>query len=238
MEQLFNSSEVFVSGVYRLRPKLPGRENGVVPWHQDQCFFAPISDAKPSPTDWSEMPPVITAWVPLMDATVETGAMQVLAPKQQTLHKHYGANVTAPGTTIHPDHFPEGARIVDVPTMIGDALIFSAYVPHRSTENTAGVVRWAADLRYNVPEAGNYYPGEGGFLGRSSRDPAAAVTDWREYVSLRNSHEVDMEQQQQNQAMGQRQWKGFADESFAQPTVKHELEGDLEFRGRQEAARL
>ena len=32
MEQLFRSSEVFVSGVYRLRPKLPGRENGVVPW--------------------------------------------------------------------------------------------------------------------------------------------------------------------------------------------------------------
>ena len=180
MEQLFDSSEVFVSGVYRLRCKLPGRDNGVVPWHQDQCFFAPISDAKPSPTDWSDMPPVITTWVPLMDATVETGAMQVLAPAQRGLHKHYNANVTAPGTTIHPDHFPEGARVVDVPAMIGDALIFSAYAPHRSTENTAGVVRWAADLRYNVPEAGNYYPGEGGFLGRSSREPA--VTDWRKHT--------------------------------------------------------
>ena len=38
MSQLLASTEVFVSGVYRLRPKLPGRDNGVVPWHQDQCL--------------------------------------------------------------------------------------------------------------------------------------------------------------------------------------------------------
>ena len=41
-------------------------------------------------------------------------------------------------------------------------------------------MRWAADLRYNVPEAGNYYPGEGGFLARSSKEQA--VTDWREFL--------------------------------------------------------
>eukprot|EP01051_Picozoa_sp_SAG22_P026510 SAG22_NODE_8400_length_659_cov_1.001786_1_plen_50_part_10 len=50
MTEIMGSTEVFVSGVYRLRPKLPGRENGVVPWHQDQCFFAPCSDAQPSAT--------------------------------------------------------------------------------------------------------------------------------------------------------------------------------------------
>lgn len=62
-----------------------------------------------------------------------------------------------------------------------------------------------------------------------------------EYVSLRNSHEVDREQLELNQALGQRQWKRAAEESFGTPTVKHELEGELEFRGRQaaqEAARL
>ena len=89
MAQLFEADEVFASGVYRLRPKLPeevehfgsaaawhgmeegGREppTGVVPWHQDQCFFSPRSDAPPG----SALPPVITAWAPLMDATAETG---------------------------------------------------------------------------------------------------------------------------------------------------------------------
>ena len=39
--------------------------------------FAPCSDALPSPTDWADRPPVITAWVPLMDATMEAGGMQV-----------------------------------------------------------------------------------------------------------------------------------------------------------------
>ena len=32
MQQVMHSTEVFVSGVYRLRPKLPDKDNGVVPW--------------------------------------------------------------------------------------------------------------------------------------------------------------------------------------------------------------
>ena len=183
------------------------------------------------------MPPVVTAWVPLMDASVETGAMQVLAPARPVIYKHYGANVSAPGTTIHPDHFPTGVRVVDVPTMIGDVLLFSAYAPHRSTENTAGVMRWAADLRYNVPEAGNFYPHEGGFLGRSADPTTVAVADWQEYVRLRNSHEVDQAALERNQVLRElsgRQWKPAAEETFARPTERHELEGQLEFEGRVE----
>jgi hypothetical protein len=41
MEQLMHSTEIFLSGVYRLRPKLPARDNGVVPWHQDQVRKTP-----------------------------------------------------------------------------------------------------------------------------------------------------------------------------------------------------
>lgn len=46
---------------------------------------------------------------------------------------------------------------------------------HRSTANTSGLIRWAADVRYNGPEAGNYYPYETGFLG--------LFVDWR-FVSF------------------------------------------------------
>ena len=38
-----------------------------------------------------------------VDATMDTGGMQVLGPAPDKLHHHYSANVTAPGVTIHPD---------------------------------------------------------------------------------------------------------------------------------------
>ena len=149
MAQLFGEPEVFASGVYRLRPKLPeeyerygkptvwhGREEdgsdpatGVVPWHQDQCFFSPRSDTLPE----SELPPVITAWTPLMNAVEEAGCMEVISPAQPTLHRHYLSNVPAfAGSaphTIHPDHFPDDATASVVPTMLGDVLLFTACKP-------------------------------------------------------------------------------------------------------------
>ena len=119
-----------------------------------------------------------------MNATMDAGGMQMIKPAQATLHRHYQANVTAPSTTLHPDCFPVNAAVVDAPAMLGDVLLFSAYTPHRSIENSAGVMRWAADIRYNVPDAGDYYPHEGGFLGCSSHPDADVVSDWREYVSM------------------------------------------------------
>lgn len=237
MEQLFRSPELFASGVYRLRPKLPGKDEGIVPWHQDQCFFLPCSDARPSPTDWSELPPVVTAWVPLMDATPETGCMQMLAPAQAKLHRHYLANVRAfaagsSPTTIHPDHFPQEARAVTVPAMLGDVLVFSAYTPHRSTANTSGVMRWAADLRYNVPAAGDYYPFEGGFLARSAREPGAVVADYREYARRRRAHRPPERRVVGGRYAALRPWKPAKDETFARPTERQQFEGSLEFEGR------
>lgn len=34
MEQLVGP-EIIAAGIYRLRPKLPGRPEGIVPWHQE-----------------------------------------------------------------------------------------------------------------------------------------------------------------------------------------------------------
>ena len=68
-----------------------------------------------------------------MDATMDTGGMQVLGPAQDKLHHHYSANVTAPGVTIHPDHFPDDATASVVPTMLGDVLLFTACKPALSS---------------------------------------------------------------------------------------------------------
>ena len=65
-----------------------------------------------------------------MDATVETGCMEVISPAQPTLHRHYLSNVPAfvgsAPHTIHPDHFPDDAEASVVPTMLGDVLLFTA----------------------------------------------------------------------------------------------------------------
>jgi ectoine hydroxylase-related dioxygenase (phytanoyl-CoA dioxygenase family) len=53
--------------------------------------------------------------------------------------------------TIHPDHFPADAGVQIVPAMLGSVLLFSSYTPHRSMENRAGIMRWAADLRLATP---------------------------------------------------------------------------------------
>ena len=59
-----------------------------------------------------------------MNATEETGCMQVISPAQSVLHHHYLANVPAfAGSaphTIHPDHFPDDGRQVTVPCKRGD----------------------------------------------------------------------------------------------------------------------
>ena len=158
MEQLVGP-EIVASSIYRLRPKLPFWEQGIVPVHQDAGYFDSCADAST----------VITAWVPLMEATHEAWCMEVL-PRvhNQGTMRHYNANVAGPGLAVHPDALPpaldtrmedDGRGTVPVPCGIGDALIMYHMTPHGSSENTSGLIRWAADLRYNAPEAGDYGPG-------------------------------------------------------------------------------
>lgn len=134
--------------------------------------------------------------------------MQILPrAHQRGVLRHYGANVRAPGLTVHPDHIPDDTpRPVTVPCSVGDALLFGHMTPHRSShynlsaactsnllfarytsiesqsalsaqcrseENNSGFIRWAADLRYTPPEAGDWGPGEGGFLARSAKGATA-----------------------------------------------------------------
>ena len=177
MEQLIGP-EVIASSIYRLRPKLPFEKNGEVPWHQDSGYFDTCADEHLVPT----------CWVPLMDATIEAGCMEVLPRShKQGVLRHYWANLTAPSLTVHPDHLPDQDP-VPVPADIGDAVLMTNLTPHSSIPNNSGLIRWAADLRYNTPEAGDYGPFEAEFLARSTATPGAVMTDWREFDHLRKNH--------------------------------------------------
>ncbi|MCC7192714.1 MAG: phytanoyl-CoA dioxygenase family protein [Phycisphaeraceae bacterium] len=177
VEQLVGP-EIEASSVYRIRPKLPFRPEGVVPWHQDQGYFHSIADDKL----------VVTCWLPLMNATVETGCMEVIPRShRQGVVRHYWANNPAPPLTIHPDHLP-WTTPVPVPADIGDVVLMTNLTMHRSTENTSGLIRWATDLRYESTDVGDFYPYEAAFIARSRKHPEQVLTDPFKFNELRTKH--------------------------------------------------
>lgn len=239
VSSLLGSTEIVANGNQRLRPKLPAKEDiFVIPWHQDQCFLHPDSD----PTD--ELPPVITAWVPFVDAGPDSGCLEMLRlPEDQGLLHHYIANISHPtnrevessaqSTSIHPDHLPHGCAPVAVPAAAGDVILLSSLTPHRSTANTSGAVRWAADIRYQVPEAGNCFPQEASFLAASEQRPDDVVTDWQEYVKGRNQHVVEKIRSGSSIERGtERNWRPARGEVFKDAAARHPLEGEMEYVGR------
>jgi phytanoyl-CoA hydroxylase len=196
MEQLIGA-EIIASSIYRIRPKLSDSPEGIVPWHQDSGYFHTCADEHLVPT----------CWVPLMNATIEAGCMEVLPRShKQGVFRHYTANLLAPPLSVHPDHLPD-IDPVPVPADIGDVVLMTNMTPHRSTDNTSGLIRWATDLRYNAPEAGDYGPGEAGFLARSARTPDRVLTDCREFNHLRKEHVP--------QSKVDRSWLKYDEETFA-----------------------
>ena len=201
MEQLVGP-EIITSSIYRLRPKMPDCPAGVVPWHQDSGYFHTCADEHLVPT----------CWIPLMNATVATGCMEVLPRShKQEVFRHYWANLQAPSLTVHPDHLPEVEPVL-VPANIGDAVLMTNLTPHRSIDNSSGIIRWAADLRYNAPEAGDYGPQEAEFLARSRATPEDVLTDWKEFDRLRKEHVP--------QTKVDRIWLQYHEETFLNPSKR------------------
>src|SRR5687768_512843 len=129
--------EIIASSVYRLRPKVPGWPDGVVPWHQDSGYFEPYCD--------KEL--VLTVWIPLVDATPERGCLQVL-PRAHTTDVFRHRRIPGGGyLEIPEDELPAGS-VVTVPVPVGGALLLTNKTPHRSTDNVTNVIRWSADVRY------------------------------------------------------------------------------------------
>ncbi len=58
--------EIFSNPVYNTRPKVPKVAAGAVPWHQDRSYW-PGANANP----------VITVWIPLVDANEVNGCLQI-----------------------------------------------------------------------------------------------------------------------------------------------------------------
>ncbi|MEZ5413985.1 MAG: phytanoyl-CoA dioxygenase family protein [Opitutaceae bacterium] len=202
---LLGMEEIVASSVYRIRPKLPSIGRGVVPWHQDSGYFAEHCDNSL----------IITCWVPLVDATVENGCMQILPRTHQgkVVPHHTGGN--AGFLVIKDENLPDDPRrAITAACPKGGVVFMTNRTPHCSTPNYSDHIRWSADLRYQsaeVPnnvglwpetlddegnanpefyEKGNVacYPPEADFLVHSVKRPDE-VTDYAEYVKRRETYD-------------------------------------------------
>ena len=174
--------EIVGSSVFRLRPKLPNNNRGIVPWHQDSGYLKPKCDR--------EM--IITCWIPLVDATVENGCMQILpnCHKSGIIEHHKGGN--AGFLVIYEEDLPQERKqdIITAEVPKGGVVFMTNLTPHCSTPNYSQGVRWSVDLRYQSAEVPNNvdfvpdpgpeydqsvnvacYPPEADFVVMSRKDP-------------------------------------------------------------------
>ena len=176
-EDLLGSPEVFMHGVFNLRPKLPEQRWTRTPWHQDSQYYPSIAQVH-----------TLSIWMPLQRVTTENSCLQVA----EGYHRGDMYAITEDDETgflgISKE---ERAAIPGIPIEMeaGDALCFTQLTPHAALPNKSDAVRWSIDLRYqtiadamvdeyNVEIGGR----DKGFIARSEADPASVAT-WENWAS-------------------------------------------------------
>lgn len=163
--------EITCSPIQHVRAKPPaavskdGQGAGFfnVPWHQDAGVTWEEADGSD----------IITCWIPLTNATVENGCMEVIPGAWK---RGYLEHQAAGGTTIRPDLLPEIAPR-PVPVRKGGVVFMHRYTPHRSTPNYTDGVRWSLDLRYQPTGTPTGRPFHPAFVVRSRAHPETVLTD-------------------------------------------------------------
>ena len=139
-------SEELITSTYRIRPKLPDLGSGNVPWHQDGGYLSSHCD--------QEL--IITCWVPLVDATLETWCMEILPRTHQSRIVKHHAGGNADFLVIRDEDLPDDpSNAITAPCPRGGVVFMTSRTPHCSTPNTSDVIRWSLDLRYKSADAPN-----------------------------------------------------------------------------------
>ncbi|MCY3779401.1 MAG: phytanoyl-CoA dioxygenase family protein [Chloroflexi bacterium] len=175
-EDLLGTPEVFMHGVFNLRPKLPDQRWTRTPWHQDSQYYPSIAQVH-----------TLSIWMPLMRVTTENSCLQVA----EGYHRGDMYAITEDEETgflgISKE---ERASLPGIPIEMeaGDALCFTQLTPHAALPNKSDAVRWSIDLRYqsiadamvdeyNVEIGGR----DKGFIARSEADPSSVAT-WESWA--------------------------------------------------------
>ena len=167
--------EILAHPQFNIRPKLPNQDTSVVPWHQDLGYLQ--ADA----TDTF----MVNFWIPLVDATVENGCMEVIAGSHKALLINHVLGL-GPGANfkgIVDEALPDGEQ-VQCPVPLGGVLLIQHKTIHRSVPNHSDHVRWSLDLRYSDPRMPTGRDGVPGFIARSKAEPASVANNLTEWLRL------------------------------------------------------
>lgn len=174
--------EIFANPVYNVRPKVPQVAAGAVPWHQDKSYWPDASSN-----------PVITVWIPLVDATLENGCLHLIprTHKKRVLSFHAEIYSGTGYIELDEEHLHKAKQeVIALPLEAGSAILFNDRLIHSSTPNNSGHVRWSVDLRYQPTDQDPMPQHGAGFLARSRKFPEriAALEDW---LAGRPEHQPD-----------------------------------------------
>jgi phytanoyl-CoA hydroxylase len=165
--------EITCNPIQHIRAKPPAAANGEgagffnVPWHQDAGVT----------WDEADNSDIITCWIPLTDATVENGCMEVMPGAWR---RGYLEHQAEGGTTIRADLLPDTTP-QPVPVNKGGIVFMHRYTPHRSTPNLTNGVRWSVDLRYQPTGTPTGRPFHPEFVARSRANPNSELTSHAEW---------------------------------------------------------
>jgi len=166
--------EIYSNPVQHIRMKLPKRAvarsgySGLVsqiPWHQDNGVILPEADEAH----------ILTVWMPLNDATVENGCLQVIPRSHRSdLIDHCPSEK---GVAI-PEKLIPTERAVPLPMRPGSVLLMTSRTVHSSLDNaTEDQIRISFDLRYQPIGEPTGRPAFPGFVARSAANPSSVLRD-------------------------------------------------------------
>ena len=173
-------SEILAHPQFNYRAKLPNQDITVIPWHQDLAYLIPEEAGDTL---------VVNVWLPLVQATEESGCMQVIRGSHRFNLIDHNYQDPTPGHTggkgISDVELPPG-DIVTAELDGGDVLLTSERVVHRGLPNLSDTVRWSVDTRYSqigLPTGRASVPG---FVARSLANPESVATshhDWNRLLA-------------------------------------------------------
>jgi ectoine hydroxylase-related dioxygenase (phytanoyl-CoA dioxygenase family) len=168
-EDLLQTPEISIHGIFNARPKLPDQTWTDTPWHQDAQYY----------TD-AEHTHVVSMWVPIVAVTETNSCMQV-APRMHTtgLHEAHDHDTGFIGLSAEMQESTEGVSIEMEP---GDVLCFTQLTPHRALPNRSHAVRWSMDVRFEALEGATGNGLDKGFVARCG--DASRVTDCESWLAL------------------------------------------------------
>jgi phytanoyl-CoA hydroxylase len=153
-QDLLDTAEISVNGVFNARPKLPDQKWTDTPWHQDAQYYRDAANIH-----------IVSMWMPLVPVTEKNSCLQVAARMQNgKLFDNFQDETGFIGLTLEDRASLHGISVEMNP---GDVLCFPQKTPHRALPNMSDTVRWSMDIRFEASATASEAGKRQGFVARS-----------------------------------------------------------------------